>query len=232
MNNSQKVVKILVLEDEPALLETTVTFLTLKGFIAHGVSTIKAAEQWMKNHVVDILILDLGLGDEDGLEWLKSQPRLQQKGLIITSARTSDIDRLAGAIAGADAYLLKPILLDELAATLHNLIRRLQIVNSSPWLLNSLTWTLNSPDHQSIKLTHFEVILLSNLMAGEPGEVITKETIIKAMGHDFTNYDPKNLETLISRLRSKVKQQCNAVLPLQTAHGKGYAFTGQIHIIH
>jgi len=232
MNNSQKVVKILVLEDEPALLETTVTFLTLKGFIAHGVSTIKAAEQWMKNHVVDILILDLGLGDEDGLEWLKSQSRLQQKGLIITSARTSDIDRLAGAIAGADAYLIKPILLDELVATLHNLIRRLQIVSSSPWFLNSLTWTLNSPDHQSIKLTHFEVILLSNLMAGTPGEVITKETIIKALGHDYTNYDPKNLETLISRLRTKVKQQCDTLLPLQTAHGRGYAFTGQIQIMH
>jgi DNA-binding response OmpR family regulator len=232
MNNSQNVVKILVLEDEPGLLETTVTFLNLKGFMADGVSTIKAAEQWMKNHVVDILILDLGLGDEDGLEWLKSQPGLKKKGLIITSARTSDVDRLAGAIAGADVYLLKPVLLDELVATLHNLIRRLQIVNNTPWLLNKLTWTLNSPDHQSIKLTHFEVILLSNLMAGEPGEVITKETIIKAMGHDFTNYDPKNLETLISRLRSKVKQQCNAVLPLQTAHGKGYAFTGQIHIIH
>ena len=227
-NKSRNLVKILVLEDEPALLETAVTYLNLKGFAADGVNSIKSAEQWMQTHHFDILILDLGLGEEDGLEWLKSQSGLTQKGLIITSGRAGDDDRIAGAIAGADIYMVKPVLLDELVATLHNLIRRLQLVNSKPWLLNILKWTLESPDHQIAKLTHFEVVLLSNLIAGVPGEVITKETLILALGHDFTNYDPKNLETLVSRLRSKVKKQCHVVLPMQTAHGKGYAFTGQL----
>ncbi len=231
-NNPHNLVKILVLEDEPALLETAVTYLNLKGFTADGVSTIKSAELWMQTHLFDILILDLGLGHEDGLEWLKNQPGLKQKGLIITSARTGDGDRIAGAIAGADVYMVKPVLLDELVATLHNLIRRLQLVNSPPWLLNNLHWTLESPDHQVIKLTHFEVIFLSNLITTAPGEVITKETIIKSLGHDFTSYDPKNLETLLSRLRSKVKQQFHAVLPMQTVHGKGYVFTGQLRITH
>ena len=231
-NKSRNLVKILVLEDEPALLETAVTYLNLKGFAADGVNSIKSAEQWMQTHHFDILILDLGLGNEDGLEWLKSQSGLKQKGLIITSARMGDSDRIAGAIAGADVYMVKPVLLDELVATLHNLIRRLQLVNSKPWLLNNLHWTLESPDHQVIKLTNFEVIFLSNLITASPGQVITKETIIKSLGHDFASYDPKNIETLLSRLRSKVKKQSGVVLPLQTAHGKGYAFTGQIRITH
>ena len=126
--SSHNLVKILVLEDEPALLETAVTFLNLKGFKAVGVSTIKSAEQWMQTHLFDILVLDLGLGGEDGLEWLKSRPELIQKGLIITTARAGNNDRIAAAIAGADAYLVKPVLLDELVATLHNLNRRLQPV--------------------------------------------------------------------------------------------------------
>lgn len=141
-------IKILVLEDEPALLEGLVTYLNLKGFTADGVSTINSAELWMQTHVFDILILDLGLGDEDGLEWLKSQPALKQKGLIITTARTGDSDRIAGAIAGADVYLVKPILLEEMVANIHNLMYRLMALKSpSSWQLNTINWTLQSPEN-------------------------------------------------------------------------------------
>ena len=225
-------IKILILEDEPALLEGLVTYLNLKGFTADGVSTIKSAELWMQTHVFDILILDLGLGDEDGLEWLKSKPELKQKGLIIISARIGDNARIAGAMAGADVFMVKPVLLGELVATLHNLTRRLQLANSPPWLLNNSNWTLESPDHQLIKLTHFEANLLSCLMAGAAGEMISKETLILALGHDFASYDPAALDRQINRLRSKFKQQSGGDLPLQTVHGKGYAFTGQLRKMH
>ena len=63
--------RVLVIEDEPQLLEATVTYLNMEGFVADGVAGLNAATQWMRTHLFDILILDLGLGDGDGLDWLQ-----------------------------------------------------------------------------------------------------------------------------------------------------------------
>jgi DNA-binding response OmpR family regulator len=225
-------IKILVLEDEPALLEGLVTYLNLKGFTADGVSTTNSAELWMQTHVFDILILDLGLGDEDGLEWLKSQPELKQKGLIITTARTGDSDRIAGAIAGADVYLVKPILLEEMVANIHNLMHRLMALKSpSSWQLNTINWTLQSPENKAVKLTRQELLFLS-CVAQVPGEIITKKPLIIALGYDPENHDPKRMEILIRRLRAKIKTDLSCEFPLQTVHGQGFAFTAPLKIIN
>jgi DNA-binding response OmpR family regulator len=165
---------ILVVEDEPVLQEAIVSYLNLSGFIADGVASLAGAKSWMLTHRFDILLLDLGLDDGDGLSLLDDF-NLQNKGLIITSARSEQSDRLIGLKAGADLYLVKPVLLEELAANIHNLSRRLNISAIKSWVLDTSTWLLESPDNKSVKLTMLEMGFLTCL-ADTPSTVVSKDS--------------------------------------------------------
>jgi len=219
-------VHILVVEDEPALQEAMVTYLNLSGFIADGVGSLAGAEGWMQTHRFDIVILDLGLDDGDGLSLL-SQFNLQDKGLIITTARSELFDRLIGLKAGADIYLVKPVVLEELVANIHNLSRRLNITPAKLWVLDTSSWLLESPDNLSVKLTQLEMAFLACLVRS-PSEVVLKDSLIVALGQDPSEYDPRRMEVLVRRLRTKIKNNLYCDAPIETVHGQGYVFTGAI----
>lgn len=72
--------RVLVIEDEADLQEALVTYLNIEGFTADGVSSLSAASQWIRTHQFDVLILDLGLSDGDGLQWLVQNEMLRQRG--------------------------------------------------------------------------------------------------------------------------------------------------------
>jgi DNA-binding response OmpR family regulator len=219
-------VRILVVEDEPALQEAMVTYLNLSGFIADGIGSLAGAKSWMQTHRFDILVLDLGLDDGDGLELLP-QFQLQNKGLIITTARSEPSDRLIGLKAGADVYLVKPVLLEELVANIDNLSRRLNTDANKSWLLDTSAWLLESPDNRSVKLTLLEMNFLGCL-AASPAEVVLKENLIIAMGQKPDDYDPRRMEILVRRLRTKIRNNLECEAPIETVHGRGYVFTGEI----
>ena len=219
-------VHILVVEDEPALQEAMVTYLNLSGFIADGVGSLAGAEGWMQTHRFDIVILDLGLDDGDGLSLL-SQFNLQDKGLIIMTARSELFDRLIGLKAGADIYLVKPVVLEELVANIHNLSRRLNITPAKLWVLDTSSWLLESPDNLSVKLTQLEMAFLACLVRS-PSEVVLKDSLIVALGQDPSEYDPRRMEVLVRRLRTKIKNNLYCDAPIETVHGQGYVFTGAI----
>lgn len=70
--------RILVIEDEVDLLDATVTYLNMEGMVADGVRSLTAASQWIRTHAFDIVVLDLGLPDGDGLQWLQQQAFQEQ----------------------------------------------------------------------------------------------------------------------------------------------------------
>jgi DNA-binding response OmpR family regulator len=170
--------------------------------------------------------LDLGLDDGDGLSLLDDF-NLQNKGLIITSARSEASDRLIGLKAGADLYLVKPVLLEELAVNIHNLSRRLNISATKPWVLDTSTWLLESPDNKSVKLTMLEMGFLTCL-ADTPSTVVSKDSLIIALGQLPSDYDPRRMEILVRRLRTKIKNSLDCEAPIETVHGQGFVFTGII----
>lgn len=220
--------RILVIEDEADLLDATVTYLNMEGLIADGVSSLKAASQWLRTHPFDILVLDLGLPDGDGLQWLQNLS-LQDKRVIITTARGDNQQRLAGARAGADIYLVKPVQLEELTALVHNLVRRMQSPLIQQWRLNRTGWTLNSPNGHLVKLTHSEFMLIHKL-AEHPGLAVSRQDLAHCLGHDPEHYDYRRIEILIRRLRNKAKEVLDRELPLDTVHKVGYAFTASIEV--
>jgi DNA-binding response OmpR family regulator len=222
-------IRVLVLEDEPDLQEAIVTFLNMEGFIADGVGSLRAAEHWMRTHPFDILILDLGLPDGDGLSWLMTRTDLPEKGVIITSARSEGMDRITGAKAGADVYLTKPIQLEELTLMVKNLSRRIRSKAEQAWTLSKMKWMLLSPEGAMIKLTRSEMVLLANF-AATPGEVISRATIIKSLGQNPDDYDPRRMEVLVRRLRVKTKETLGFELPLETVHKQGFVFTASLRL--
>ncbi len=217
---------ILVVEDEPALQEAMVSYLNLSGFIADGVGSVAGAKSWMQTHRIDILVLDLGLADGDGLTLLK-EFKLDDKGLIITTARSEPSDRLTGLKAGADAYLIKPLVLEELITIIQNLSRRLNIKPIKSWSLDTSCWLLESPDNETVKLTMLEMAFLGCL-AASPTELVLKDSLIMALGEDPLEYDPRRMEILVRRLRTKVKNTLDCDVPIETVHGRGYVFAGLI----
>lgn len=224
-----KALRVLVLEDEPDLQEAIVTYLNMEGFVADSVGSLAAANQWITTHTFDVLILDLGLPDGSGLEWLRQHPELAKKGVIIASAQGLATDRIAGAKAGADVYLVKPIALEELASVVGNLGRRVLTSEPRSWTLDKLRWTLESPEGQQLKVTKSEMSLLATL-ANHPGEVVLRNDLVLGLGEDPLEYDPRRMEILVRRLRGKAQTQFGSNLPLETAHKLGYAFTASIAV--
>ncbi len=229
MLDSHFAANILVIEDEPDLLDAMVRFLQLEGYVAFAAASLKAAEQWMTQHDMDIIVLDLGLPDGDGLTWLASRPGLRDKGVIMTTARGEGSSRVSGVRAGADAYLVKPVQLEELTALIHNLLHRLRRADLASWTLDTTSWTLFSPEGLPIKLTHSEQVVLIEL-ARVPGASVSRDVLVKALGHNPELYDSRRMEVMIRRLRNKVKESLGSDLPLETAHRIGYAFTAPITV--
>jgi two-component system OmpR family response regulator len=221
--------RVLVLEDEADLRDATVTYLNMEGLKAAGVASLGEAQAWMRTHPMDVLVLDLGLPDGDGLQWLKAQPDITHKGVIITTARESPEQRVAGIRAGADMYLVKPIQLAELSSLVTNLVRRLQSNTGTRWSLRKLNWTLVTPQGAVIKLTHSETVLLARL-AQSPGEAVSRNELVSCLGFDPDTYDFRRMEILVRRLRNKIKQTLGHELPLDTVHKLGYAFTSPIQV--
>jgi DNA-binding response OmpR family regulator len=221
--------RILVVEDEPDLREALIEYLNLEGMAANGAESLSDAQAWMTDNDFDILILDLGLPDGDGLNWLKKRQDLRDKGIIITTARSEPLSRVSGIRAGADVYLVKPALPEEIVSLVHNLMRRLRGQASSTWVIDKLGWHLLSPNGRSIKLTHSERILL-NRLAQSPGQVVTRETLATSLGYNPDNYDFRRLEVMVRRLRIKSEQSWGVTLPIETAYRQGYAFTAEIKI--
>lgn len=221
--------RVLVVEDEPDLMDALVDYLNMEGMRAVGVKSLREAQAWMVANGFDVLLLDLGLPDGDGLSWLKMRTDLQNKGVIITTARSDSISRISGIRAGADVYLVKPVLPEEIVSLVHNLMRRLHGRAAPTWKLDETGWRLIAPDGRPFKLTHSEHVLLHRL-AQSAGQAVSKEILASSLGHNPEHYDYRRLEILVRRLRNKAKQTLDITLPLETAHRVGYAFTAGIHM--
>ncbi len=222
--------RVLVIEDEVDLQEALVTYLNIEGFTADGVSSLSAASQWIRTHQLDVLILDLGLSDGDGLQWLVQNEVLRQKGVIITTARGESKQRIEGIRSGADVYLVKPIQLEELASLVSNLMRRIQAKSLPHWTLSKMNWTLISPTGVPIKLTHSEAVLLQK-MADHPGQAVARQELVISLGHNPASYDFRRMEILVRRLRNKIRDVLGDELPLETVHKVGYAFTSPLKVV-
>ncbi len=218
---------IVVVEDEEALREETVFHLRHAGHSVTGVDCAAALYRHLASAAVDLIVLDLGLPDEDGLG-VAAHVQARGYGVVMLTARSAMEDRIRGLQQGADAYLAKPVDFALLLATITSVYRRLGAAPIAPvspaeWWLDSTNWMLSSPDGQAIPLTAKETILLKMLFA-TPGVAVERRALMRSLQAGTDDFDSRRLEALVSRLRHKIAQHTPLLLPVKTVHGVGYAF--------
>ena len=213
--------KILLLEDESELREEVSEYLRSQSHHVTEVSSVRQFLQFFPHEQSDILLIDRGLPDGDGLE-LVQELRLKghRCGIVVFTARDSSQDRLSGYLTGADHYITKPIRLVELGAIINAMAWRLAPVTR--WSLDNAAGCLLSPSGIRIKLTSQEMQFL-HIVGKQAPKPITRQAIAQAIGKDLSHYDVRNLDALVMRLRKKVAQLTLESLPLHTHHGAGYS---------
>jgi two-component system response regulator PhoP len=166
----------------------------------------------------DVVLIDIMLEGEDGLSIARHLRNLRSVGIIMVTARGSLADRVSGLETGADAYLVKPIEVRELAATITSVSERLawRATQSS----GRPQWAL--VEGHRLRLTASERGFLQCLLSHQ-GNTVERDSIVEALGGDFIT--PGHLNTIVSRLRKRASKSGMA-LPLHAVRGKGFSFAG------
>ncbi|MBI5121251.1 MAG: response regulator transcription factor [Rhodospirillales bacterium] len=226
--------KVIVVEDDADLRDTVLNCLHLSGHEAMGVGS--GSEMWRKLAVApqDIVVLDIGLPDEDGYSIAAHLRRETAMGIIMLTARGQAEDRIQGFEMGADIYLVKPVSCRELAAAVANLSRRLETPTTThrpppaqAWRLDGFEWRLLTPTGKAVKLTPKELQLMKRLTS-QAGEPVGRVELLASVGYDDADPGNRNLDALVRRLRRKVEEETEQLLPIQTVHSVGYVFSAPV----
>lgn len=211
---------VILLDDEADIREEFAEYLQGLGHEVQTVGTVKQFLTLFTTHKPDIAVVDRSLPDGDGLDMVKElRSQGVRCGVIMFTAKDATQDRIDGFRSGVDHYLTKPIRLQELGAVVHALAWRLQATAS--WRLILRLWELRAPGGVVIKLTAQESAFLQVLVE-QAGQTVSRKKVVQSLGKNFSDYDPRNLDVLVLRLRKKVASVSSAMFPVKTVHGAGY----------
>ncbi|QIG47892.1 response regulator transcription factor [Nordella sp. HKS 07] len=222
---------VYLVDDDEDFREEMVLGLSRLGLEVHGFHDAAALYRVYATRPPDIVILDIGLEGEDGLAIAAHLRASQSLGIIMATARSSIDDRVDGLTRGADAYLVKPIDLRELAATivaLNERLKRLRTPSQPPpptpqWALVEGGWVLTDGIGHRLRLTTSEQCFLGRLFS-ERGKTVGRRALVEALGADVYDFNYGHLDTIASRLRRRAEKS-NMLLPLHTIRGSGFAFS-------
>ena len=234
--SADRQVCVLVVEDDPALQRMIFNY-----FDENNIRTLLACgRQDMLDQLgcteVDLEILDLRLGREDGLDLLREiRSSSDVPVIIITGHSRDDIDRVVGLELGADDYLTKPFNLRELLARVRAILRRFDVGRAAParaekggrfrfcgWQLDSRTRRLTDPAGAPVPLTKGEYALLMAFLDA-PQRPLNREQLLQATRVHEDVFD-RSIDVQILRLRRKLEQDPSAPRVIQTERGVGYVF--------
>lgn len=227
--STDRQLRVLACEDDPLFQKVLEKGLQALGFQVDLVEDGLSLDRALQLAVPDMILLDLGLPGEDGLSIARRlRRRYPRLGIAMLTARGEVEDRLQGFFEGADLYFVKPVDLRELAAALRSLHRRLSPapMREGAWSLQADRSVLASPEGHEIPLTHNEHLFVNRLLSA-PGETVSRDELMRALGYVPDPHGAHRIETLLSRLRRKVRARMpEADLPIRPRHGSGYAFLG------
>jgi DNA-binding response OmpR family regulator len=234
---------ILAVDDDPMMRELIADYLSKHGFRVSAVADGKDMARIIDDSVVDLVVLDLKLGEEDGLTLVRElRMRCNLPIIIITGHRRDEVDRIVGLELGADDYLTKPFNLRELLARARAVLRRAEVDRAAPpgdgkgsryrfagWELNLRLRSLTSPTGASVGLTVGEFSLLTAFLK-TPQQVLSRDQLLAATRvHDGEVYD-RSVDVQILRLRRKLEADPSAPELIKTERGVGYVFAVPVQV--
>jgi two-component system phosphate regulon response regulator OmpR len=215
---------VLVIDDDNRLRDLLGKFLGEHGFLVVTASDAADARDKMTLFAFDIIVLDLMMPGENGLDFAEDLRRRSKIPILMLTAMGEPENRIEGLERGADDYLVKPFEPKELLLRLHNILRRLPSpsepladVKLGEAVFFPGRGELNRRD-QPIRLTDVEAALLGAL-ARQPGEILSREELIHLTG---ASGGGRAIDVQVTRLRRKIEQDPKLPRYLQTVRGKGY----------
>lgn len=221
---------ILIVEDDKAIRNLMVTTLKANDYHFHTAETGEVAIMQAASVRPDIILLDLGLPDMDGIEIIKRVRSWTNNPIIVVSARSEDRDKIDALDAGADDYLTKPFSVDELLARIRVAIRKMNYDNSAastcPIFVNGglrvdYSAGVASVDGVEVHLTPMEYKLLC-LLAKNAGKVLTHNYILREVWTNALESDTPSLRVFMATLRKKIEKNPAEPIYIQTHIGVGY----------
>ena len=235
---------ILAVDDDPMMRQLIADYLSGHGFRVSTVARGQEMARVIDEEVVDLIVLDLKLEEEDGLQLVRElRTKSNMPIIIVTGHRRDEVDRIVGLELGADDYLTKPFSPRELLARVRAVLRRMEAARAAPpadgkaisyrfagWELNLRLRRLISPTGASVTLTLGEFSLLTAFLRS-PQQVLSRDQLLAATRvHDDEVYD-RSVDVQILRLRRKLEANPSTPELIKTERGAGYVFTAPVQVL-
>jgi len=229
--------RILIVEDEPKIAALLDEYLRGPG----GYDTVvldrgDVVMSWLEQHEADLVLLDLMLPGQDGLELCRLIRQSRNLPIIMLTARTEEIDRLLGLELGADDYICKPFSPREVVARVRAVLRRATVAGESPLDLPVGTAVKSPPkamlridkeryqawvNGAEVKLTPVEFSLL-RLLSAQPGRVFSRDQLMNEMYADYRVVTDRAVDSHIKNLRRKLQSVAPGLELIESVYGVGY----------
>jgi DNA-binding response OmpR family regulator len=226
-----------LVEDDLALANRLTEYLSGRGIPTTAVNTLSAARDLLRRHDFDVVVLDLNLGNEDGLVLARELSASGGPPVVITSSRVDEPDRVLGLELGADDYLVKPYSFRELLARLKAVGRRREgrptmtarrVAHVGPWIIDLTAHRVRDEQGHEVTITPGEMTLL-RVFLEHPDRVLLRHQIIALSGRSDTEVFDRAIDVLVGRLRRKLEPDPKHPQLIRTIRGEGYRLTAQVH---
>lgn len=230
---------VLVVDDDDEICKLLLRYLGSNGFQVSSAASGAELRSAIRETRVDLILLDLGLPDEDGLSLLRSIQPEWRGPVIVVSGRGESVERVVGLELGADDYISKPFDLRELLARVRSVLRRAkpepqaesappsQAIEFNGLQLERSSRRLLDRGGQEVPLTSGEFELLMVLVE-HPNQVLSRDQLMNSIhGHDAGPYD-RAIDVQVGRLRRKIELNPAQPQLIKSVRGAGYLFTASV----
>jgi DNA-binding response OmpR family regulator len=237
-------VHVLVVDDDSGMRQMVSDYLTDNDMRVSALPDGRGITELMGREIVDVLILDLKLPGEDGMQIARRVREDSNVPIIMLTGRHEEADRVMGLELGADDYLTKPFSPRELLARIRALLRRARAQETvaqgmarvrayrfAGWELNVRLHRLSAPDGKLVALTNAEFHLLGAFLAA-PQRILSREQLLDASRlHSAEVYD-RAIDVQVGRLRKKLDAAFAHEPLIHTERGAGYVLAVAVDVIH
>lgn len=228
--------RVIVIEDEPSILDNILYSLESDGFDVCGCPTGGEGEEEFRENGADLIVLDVGLPDTSGFELCPRIRQISDVPVIFLTARAAEVDRIVGLEIGADDYMVKPFSPRELSARVRAVLRRYQAVGDK---VPEAAISENSGKHgipfqvddDRIQVRYFGDVLplsstefrLLRILCRHPGRVYSRSQLMNIAWDEPDAAMERTVDAHIKGLRGKMREVRGEINAIETHRGTGYA---------